>query len=445
MERVVYNGWKEISTVFDWIDMDLMMLNDSMQNHQEKENPLSKSSEKQQKNLEEMPHHLAALENREEEREMRIALQKDLIQQLQDKLVIVQGKVCQCHKHPVAGGHMLEGPSGPIDEEEEGLEYTSEHSYMTPPTAPLELEDIIAQDALQFSTPPIEEQEGVRECCWTRVVEYMDDLVEIADDERSGGLSSSESSSSPGTSLPELEDQENVPPINYENINSIAIPIPPPVGNPPPYVVSGQQAVRTKGIPKSAFHPYHCPLAQLIHCSKATAGRLHDCSSLRRTASMSTSSSSGGYGVVYSGSDGEDQRGSSGGTRGLSAHSTSGGDGDRTREEGSESLSSWSISAHIFHHFYPTLNLPSFVSHAHDLRITKTRHKIVLVQDNKYRLHCTQDGLPQDGLTASSYRLIPDHRTLKGHVVLVDSPLCHQLVDQPMLSDHILDLSRDQS
>ena len=85
--------------------------------------------------------------------------------------------------------------------------------------------------------------EGVRECCQTRVVEYMDDLVEIVDDERSGGSSSSESLSSPGTSLPELEDQENVPPINYENVNSIAIPVPPPVGNPPPYAMSGQCAV----------------------------------------------------------------------------------------------------------------------------------------------------------------------------------------------------------
>ena len=56
----------------------------------------------------------------------------------------------------------------------------------------------------------------------------MDNLVEIADDERSGGSSSSELPSSPGTSLPELEDQENVPPINYETLNAIAIPILPP-------------------------------------------------------------------------------------------------------------------------------------------------------------------------------------------------------------------------
>ena len=85
MERDVYNGQKEVT------------LSDSMQSHWEKETILVKSSEKQQKNLKEMLHHLAALENREEEREMRIALQEDLIQQLQDELVIVQGKVCRCH------------------------------------------------------------------------------------------------------------------------------------------------------------------------------------------------------------------------------------------------------------------------------------------------------------------------------------------------------------
>ena len=94
MERDVYNGQKEISVVFDHINVDLMMLNDSKQSCREKENVLNKLLEKQQKNLEEMLHHLVALENREEEREMRIALQEDLIQQLQDELVIVQGKVC---------------------------------------------------------------------------------------------------------------------------------------------------------------------------------------------------------------------------------------------------------------------------------------------------------------------------------------------------------------
>ena len=108
------------SPVFDRIDADLVTLSNSMQSHREKETVLVKSLEKQQKNLEEMLHRLAALENREEEREMRIVLQEDLIQQLQDKLIIIQGKVCHCHKCPVAGGRMLEGPSNPAEEEEEG-------------------------------------------------------------------------------------------------------------------------------------------------------------------------------------------------------------------------------------------------------------------------------------------------------------------------------------
>ena len=71
-------------------------------------------------------------------------------------------------------------------------------------------------------------------------------------------------------------------------------------------------------------------------------------------------------------------------------------------------LSSRSISARIFHHFYPTLK-PSFFHFTCSRPMNnKTRHKKTLYwyKDNKHRLHCTQDGLPQDGLTASSYRLI---------------------------------------
>ena len=35
-----------------------------------------------------------------------------------------------------------------------------------------------------------------------------------------------------------------------------------------------------------------------------------------------------------------------------------------------------------------------------------------------------------------------DHRTVsKGHVVLLDPPLCHQLVNQAMLLEHVLDLT----
>ena len=148
MERDVFNGWKEISTIFNHVDVDPVTLSNSMQSCWDKEATIIKSSEKQQKNLKEVLHRLAALENREEEREMRIALQEDLIQQLQDELVVVQGKVCHRHKCPVAGGRTLEGLSNQGEEEEEGLEYASKCSYMTPPTAPLELEDIIMQDAL---------------------------------------------------------------------------------------------------------------------------------------------------------------------------------------------------------------------------------------------------------------------------------------------------------
>ena len=257
---------------------------------------------------------------------MRIALQEDLIQQLQDELVIVQGKVCCCHECPVTGGCLLAHLSDPAKEKEEGLEYASKCSYMTPPTAPLELEDIIAQDMLRFSTPPIKEQEGVRECCQTRVVEYLDDLVDIVDDKRSRSLSSSELSSSPGTSLPGLEDQENINPI----------PIPPPVGNLPPYAVSGQQAVQSKGVPKSAFHPYCRPLAQL-QCSKTSAGRLHGGDPWWRTTLPSSSPASRGYGVVHSGTIGQCECGSSGGRGSGSSSSSGGGDVDSTQEEGSES------------------------------------------------------------------------------------------------------------
>ena len=70
-------------------------------------------------------------------------------------------------------------------------------------------------------------------------------------------------------------------------------------------------------------------------------------------------------------------------------------------------LSSRSISARIFYLFIQLQNLLSFFLHAHDTRRQdKRQENIVLVQGNKHRLYCTQDGLPQDGLTASSYRLV---------------------------------------
>ena len=260
MECSFHDAQKEIASVFHRIDKDLSTLNGRVNRRAEGEVTLAKEVQKDRDQQWKLVQRLEALEAREQDRELRIALQEDQIQGLQQEVDELQGKICQCHEQVVPS-------TQPVEEEEEGLEYASKQSYVTPPIAPLELEDIIAQDALQFSTPPIEEQSGVRECCRTRVVKYVDDLVEIADDERSSS-SSSESSSSPGTSLPGLEDLENVNPI----------PIPPPVGNPPPYVVSGQCAIRTKGIPKLSFHPYpfDCRPLGSLWCSKASARRLLD-------------------------------------------------------------------------------------------------------------------------------------------------------------------------
>ena len=64
---------------------------------------------------------------------------------------------------------------------------------------------------------------------------------------------------------------------------------------------------------------------------------------------------------------------------------------------------------HIFFTIlYPTLK-PSFFHSTRSRHMNnKTRHKTTLYwyEDNKHRLHCTQDELPQDGLTASFYRLV---------------------------------------
>ena len=66
------------------------------------------------------------------------------------------------------------------------------------------------------------------------------------------------------------------------------------------------------------------------------------------------------------------------------------------------------ISARIFHHVYPTSKPSLFHFTRSRLANIKTRHKITSYwyKDNKHRLHCTQDGSPQDDLTASSYRLV---------------------------------------
>ena len=134
--------------------------------------------------------------------------------------------------------------------------------------------------------------------------------------------------------VPELEslsDQENVQPI----------PIPAPLELPPPYAVSGQCAVHTKGVPNLSFHPYPCdrwPLALLVKHSETEAGRLSSRHLLWRTTPTSPLYAPGGYRVGDSGATSESERRPLGGRGGVTSSSSGGGDLDPTREEESESL-----------------------------------------------------------------------------------------------------------
>ena len=153
---------------------------------------------------------------------------------------------------------------------------------------------------------------------------YTDDIVEIADDERS-------SSDDDVPELESLSDQENVQPI----------PIPAPLENPPPYAVSGQCAVCSKGVPKSSFLPYPCdcrPLVCLFEHTEIEARGFGGGHLSWRTTPTSPSYSPGGYGVGDSRTTSEGEHRPLGG-RGSVLSSPSGGrDLDSTREEESESL-----------------------------------------------------------------------------------------------------------
>ena len=182
-----------------------------------------------------MNHHLEALEQREQDRELWIALQEDQIQMLQREVDELQGRICWCHKHPgVTEGPVLTETTKSTDRTNDGLEYDDDKAYVTPPT---DLQTMLTMDTYHFSPPssyatlhpivqsePEEDQSVVQSCCRTRVVEFADDFIEIADDERP---SSSELSSEDDDilELESLSDRENVQPI----------PIPPPLDVPPPY------------------------------------------------------------------------------------------------------------------------------------------------------------------------------------------------------------------
>ena len=75
------------------------------------------------------------------------------------------------------------------------------------------------------------------------MVQYTNDLVEIEADDKGSLLSAESSLSEDDEDIPELEDQSN-------QENQVVLPVL------PPYVVSGQCAVCSKGFPKSTFHPY---------------------------------------------------------------------------------------------------------------------------------------------------------------------------------------------
>ena len=282
-------------------------------------------------------HCLKALKQREQDREIRITLQEDQIQMLQREVDELQGKICCCHERPgVTKGPVLTETTESTNGTENSLEYEDDEAYLTPPT---DLKTMLLMDIYHFSPPssyatlqpiiqsePEEEQSEVQSCCCTRVVVYANDIVEIADDERS---SSSESSSSDDDVL-ELEsllDQENVQPI----------PVPAPLEDPPPYAVSGQRAICSKGVPKLSFHPYPCdrrPLARLVEHSKTEARRLGSCHPSRRTTPTSPSYSPGGYGVGNSGTTSKGECRPLGGRGGVTSSSSGGGDLNPTRHWG---------------------------------------------------------------------------------------------------------------
>ena len=167
----------------------------------------------------------------------------------------------------------------------------------------------------------------------------MDDIIKIVDDKRSSLEDLLEEEEDDFPELESQSDEENTPQVNWENMNMN--PIPPPLGNPPLYAMSGQRAVQSKGVPKLAFHPYPCdhhPLAQLFKHAKIETGGLTGHPSSGRTTPTNPSYSSGGYRVVNSRLDGKDQCRSSGGGGSLLLSSSGGGNHLVSGEEGSESL-----------------------------------------------------------------------------------------------------------
>ena len=81
-------------------------MNEHMNYCQEREKTLVLEVQKDCDQQWKLIHCLEALEQGEQDRELRITLQEDQIQMLQQEVNELQGKICQCHEWP----GVTEGP-----------------------------------------------------------------------------------------------------------------------------------------------------------------------------------------------------------------------------------------------------------------------------------------------------------------------------------------------
>ena len=92
--------------MFRYIDKDPSTLNDHANCRQEQEKTLVMEVQKDRDQQWKLVNRLEALEQWIQDREIRIALQEDQIQMLQQEVNELQGKICCCHERP----GVTEGP-----------------------------------------------------------------------------------------------------------------------------------------------------------------------------------------------------------------------------------------------------------------------------------------------------------------------------------------------
>ena len=86
MKRTFHDAQKEIADVFRRIDKDLSTLNECVNHRQEREKTLVLEVQKDRDQQWKLIHCLEVLEQREQDREVRITLQEDQIQMLQQEV-----------------------------------------------------------------------------------------------------------------------------------------------------------------------------------------------------------------------------------------------------------------------------------------------------------------------------------------------------------------------